>query len=79
MLFSKMCGCVSPIPSYPHNGDLDRRDILCVGGAGFVAALVATLTGASKIARAQGLGSIVPQVDRLASNRHGQLRFLLRT
>src|SRR5262249_39229244 len=51
---------------YPRNGDFDRRDILCAGGAGFIAALVATLTGASKIARAQALGSTVPQVDRLA-------------
>jgi len=66
MLFSKTCGCVSRRLSHPRNGDFDRRDILCAGGAGFVAALVATLTGASKIARAKALGSTVPQVDRLA-------------
>jgi 7,8-dihydropterin-6-yl-methyl-4-(beta-D-ribofuranosyl)aminobenzene 5'-phosphate synthase len=66
MLFNKMCRCVSPRLSYPRNGDFDRRDILCAGGAGFIATLVATLTGASKIARAQALGSAVPQVDRLA-------------
>ena len=66
MLFSKPCGCVSRRLSYPRNGDFDRRDILCAGGTGFIAALVATLTGASKIAPAQALGSTVPQVDRLA-------------
>ena len=66
MLFSKTCGCVSRRLSYPRNGNFDRRDILCAGGTGFVAALVATLTGASKIASAQALGSTVPQVDRLA-------------
>ena len=66
MLFSKTCGCVSPRLSYRRNGDFDRRDILCAGGAGFITALVATLIGASKMARAQALGSTVPQVDRLA-------------
>jgi 7,8-dihydropterin-6-yl-methyl-4-(beta-D-ribofuranosyl)aminobenzene 5'-phosphate synthase len=41
--------------------------ISCVRvGAGFIATVVATLTGASKIARAQALGYTVPQVDRLA-------------
>jgi hypothetical protein len=66
MLFSKKCGCVSPRPPDSRNGNFDRRDLLCAGGAGFVAAVVATLTGASKIARAQALGRTVPQVDRLA-------------
>jgi hypothetical protein len=66
MLFSKMCGCVSRRLSHPGNGEFDRRDILCAGGTGFIAAVVATLAGASKIARAQALGNAVPQVDRLA-------------
>ena len=47
-------------------GNFDRRALLCAGGAGFIATVVATLTGASKIARAQILGHTVPQVDRLA-------------
>lgn len=66
MLFSKMCGCVSPRLPYSRRGNPDRRDLLCAGGVGFIAAVVATLTGASKIARAQALGRTVPQVDRLA-------------
>jgi 7,8-dihydropterin-6-yl-methyl-4-(beta-D-ribofuranosyl)aminobenzene 5'-phosphate synthase len=66
MLFNKMCGCVSPRPPDSRNGNFDRRDLLCSGGAGFITALVATLVGASKIARAQAVGRTVPQVDRLA-------------
>ena len=66
MLFSKMCGCVSPGLPYSRRGNPDRRDLLRAGGVGFIAAVVATLTGASKIARAQALGSTMPQVDRLA-------------
>ena len=56
MLFSKKCGCFSLRPPGSRNGNLDRRDLLCAGSAGFIAAVVATLTGASKIARAQALG-----------------------
>ena len=66
MLFNKICGCTSLIPPQSRNNEFDRRDLLCAGGAGFITALVATLTGASKIARAQALERTVPQVDRLA-------------
>jgi 7,8-dihydropterin-6-yl-methyl-4-(beta-D-ribofuranosyl)aminobenzene 5'-phosphate synthase len=66
MLFSKMCGCASPTQFYSRNKDLDRRDLLCAGGAGFVSALVATMCGAAKVARAQTLGRTIPEVDRLS-------------
>jgi 7,8-dihydropterin-6-yl-methyl-4-(beta-D-ribofuranosyl)aminobenzene 5'-phosphate synthase len=66
MLFSKMCGRASPTQFYSRNMDLDRRDLLCAGGAGFVSALVATMWGAAKVARAQTLGRTIPEVDRLS-------------
>ena len=66
MLFSKMCGCASPTEFFSRNTDLDRRDLLCAGGAGFVSALVATMCGAAKVARAQTLGRTIPEVDRLS-------------
>jgi len=66
MLFSKICGCTSLIPPQSRNNEFDRRDLLCAGGSGFITALVATLIGTSKAARAQALGRTVPQVDRLA-------------
>ena len=51
---------------FSRNTDLDRRDLLCAGGAGFVSALVATMCGAAKVARAQTLGRTIPEVDRLS-------------
>jgi 7,8-dihydropterin-6-yl-methyl-4-(beta-D-ribofuranosyl)aminobenzene 5'-phosphate synthase len=63
MLFGKSCPCtVSP----GFHGGPDRRDFLCGGGAGFISALVSTLTGASRTASAQPLGRTIPEVDRLA-------------
>ncbi len=56
----------------PGNGDVtrcveaSRRELICGGGAGFVSALVGTLAGSGRTARAQALGSRVPEVDRLA-------------
>jgi 7,8-dihydropterin-6-yl-methyl-4-(beta-D-ribofuranosyl)aminobenzene 5'-phosphate synthase len=45
---------------------ISRRRLLCVGGAGFVSSLVSTLAGNARTARAQALGSRVPEVDRVA-------------
>jgi 7,8-dihydropterin-6-yl-methyl-4-(beta-D-ribofuranosyl)aminobenzene 5'-phosphate synthase len=45
---------------------VSRRALICGGGAGFVSALVGTLAGTGRTARAQALGSRVPEVDRLA-------------
>jgi 7,8-dihydropterin-6-yl-methyl-4-(beta-D-ribofuranosyl)aminobenzene 5'-phosphate synthase len=58
MLFSA-CNCL------PSSG-ISRRDLICGGGAGFVTALVGTLAGSGRIARAQPLRSRVPEVDGLA-------------
>src|SRR5918911_1417516 len=44
---------------------VSRRTLLCAGGAGFVSALIAMLIGSSQTARAQALGTAVPEVDRL--------------
>jgi 7,8-dihydropterin-6-yl-methyl-4-(beta-D-ribofuranosyl)aminobenzene 5'-phosphate synthase len=59
MLFGT-CNCL------PMSSCVSRRDLLCGGGAGFVSALVGTLVGNAQTARAQALGSRVPEVDRLA-------------
>jgi 7,8-dihydropterin-6-yl-methyl-4-(beta-D-ribofuranosyl)aminobenzene 5'-phosphate synthase len=59
MLFG---GC----PCNPIAAPMSRRGVLCAGGAGFVAALIGTLAGAARTARAQGLDGRVPQVERLA-------------
>jgi len=59
MLFGT-CNCKSSAAS------ISRRDLLCTGGAGFVSALIGTLVGTARTARAQTLGSRVPEVDRLA-------------
>jgi 7,8-dihydropterin-6-yl-methyl-4-(beta-D-ribofuranosyl)aminobenzene 5'-phosphate synthase len=45
---------------------VSRRRLLCAGGAGFVSALIGTLAGNGRTARAQPLGSQVPEVDRVA-------------
>ncbi len=50
----------------PAASSVSRRALLCAGGAGFVSALVVSLLGASRTARAQGLGSRAPEVERLA-------------
>jgi 7,8-dihydropterin-6-yl-methyl-4-(beta-D-ribofuranosyl)aminobenzene 5'-phosphate synthase len=58
MLFGP-CNC------YPGSW-VSRRGVLCGGGAGFVSALISTLIGGSRTARAQALDGKVPEVDRLA-------------
>jgi 7,8-dihydropterin-6-yl-methyl-4-(beta-D-ribofuranosyl)aminobenzene 5'-phosphate synthase len=45
---------------------ISRRGLLCASGAGFVSALIGTLAGNARTARAQTLGSNVPEVDRVA-------------
>jgi 7,8-dihydropterin-6-yl-methyl-4-(beta-D-ribofuranosyl)aminobenzene 5'-phosphate synthase len=50
----------------PKALSISRRRLLCAGGAGFVSTLIGTLVGTSRTARAQALGSQVPEVDRLA-------------
>jgi 7,8-dihydropterin-6-yl-methyl-4-(beta-D-ribofuranosyl)aminobenzene 5'-phosphate synthase len=45
---------------------MSRRGLLCAGGAGFVTALIGTLAGTSRTARAQALASRPPEVDSLA-------------
>jgi 7,8-dihydropterin-6-yl-methyl-4-(beta-D-ribofuranosyl)aminobenzene 5'-phosphate synthase len=47
-------------------GEMGRREVLCRGGTALVGALVASVTGGAKVARAQGLAGRVPEVDRLA-------------
>jgi 7,8-dihydropterin-6-yl-methyl-4-(beta-D-ribofuranosyl)aminobenzene 5'-phosphate synthase len=59
MLFST-CNCP------PRSSGVSRRGLICGGGAGFVTALMGTLAGSGRAARAQALGSRVPEVDRLA-------------
>jgi 7,8-dihydropterin-6-yl-methyl-4-(beta-D-ribofuranosyl)aminobenzene 5'-phosphate synthase len=59
MLFGT-CNCISSASS------ISRRGLLCAGGAGFVTALISTLTGSSRTARAQALASKPPEVDSLA-------------
>src|SRR5215510_587411 len=58
MLFGT-CNC---LPRWP----ISRRGLLCAGGAGFVSSLIGTLAGSERTARAQALGSKVPEVDRVA-------------
>jgi 7,8-dihydropterin-6-yl-methyl-4-(beta-D-ribofuranosyl)aminobenzene 5'-phosphate synthase len=50
----------------PTASFISRRGLLCAGGAGFVTALIGTLAGSSRVARAQALTSKPPEVDRLA-------------
>jgi len=45
---------------------ISRRRLVCGGGAGFVSALIATLSSSSRVARAQALSSKPAEVDRLA-------------
>src|SRR5712675_759139 len=57
MLFGT-CSCLA--------SSMSRRGLLCTGGAGFVTALIGTLAGTSRIARAQALASRPPEVDSVA-------------
>jgi 7,8-dihydropterin-6-yl-methyl-4-(beta-D-ribofuranosyl)aminobenzene 5'-phosphate synthase len=45
---------------------LHRRHVLCAGGASVFAAMMASLLGGSKPARAQAITGSVPEVDRLS-------------
>jgi 7,8-dihydropterin-6-yl-methyl-4-(beta-D-ribofuranosyl)aminobenzene 5'-phosphate synthase len=49
-----------------HRNSLDRRNVLCGGGAAVFGALVASLLGNSRPARAAALAGTVPEVDRLS-------------
>ena len=59
MLFGP-CSCL------PRPMSMSRRAMLCAGGAGFVTALISTLTGSSRVAQAQALASKPPEVDSVA-------------
>lgn len=59
MLFGP-CDCIS------RSSSISRRGLLCAGGAGFISAMVGTLTGSGQTAQAQALSAAVPQVDRLS-------------
>jgi 7,8-dihydropterin-6-yl-methyl-4-(beta-D-ribofuranosyl)aminobenzene 5'-phosphate synthase len=45
---------------------VSRRDFICGGGAGFIAALASTLAGSGRTARAQALGARAAEVDGVA-------------
>ena len=52
---------------FGHAHDLlNRRDIVCGGGAVAFGTLVAGLIGGSKPVRAEGVKGAVPEIDRLA-------------
>src|SRR5271168_3914888 len=52
----------------PDRGEIvvHRRDVLCAGGAAVFGALVASLLGGSKPARAASLSGPIPEVDHLS-------------
>lgn len=49
-----------------HDDSLHRRRVLCGGGATVFAAMMGSLLGGSKPARAQAIAGRVPEVDRLS-------------
>ena len=51
---------------HPQDDSLCRRDVLCAGGAAMLSAMLGTLLGGAKPARAQGITGPVPEVDGLA-------------
>ena len=52
---------------HDHAGDgLQRRDVLCGGGAAVLAGLISSLIGESKAALAEAVAGPVPEVDRVA-------------
>jgi len=59
MLFGS-CNCISKPAS------ISRRKLLCVGGSGFVSALVSTMIGSGRTAQAKSLSGAIPEVDRLS-------------
>jgi 7,8-dihydropterin-6-yl-methyl-4-(beta-D-ribofuranosyl)aminobenzene 5'-phosphate synthase len=46
-------------------GELDRRDLVCGGGAALFGAMVASLLGGTRPVRAAAISGAVPEVDRL--------------
>jgi 7,8-dihydropterin-6-yl-methyl-4-(beta-D-ribofuranosyl)aminobenzene 5'-phosphate synthase len=64
-MLRKLCGCLGRSPFVAEDMSLDRRNLLCASGAGFVAAVVGILVGAEKTAHAQPISQL-PEVDRLA-------------
>jgi 7,8-dihydropterin-6-yl-methyl-4-(beta-D-ribofuranosyl)aminobenzene 5'-phosphate synthase len=52
--------------SIEHGESLDRRHILCGGGAAMFGAIVATLIGDAKPVRAEAIAGSIPEVDRVA-------------
>lgn len=65
MLFGEACDCLRQHPFVAEEMSLNRRDLLCAGGAGFLTALVGTLMAVSKTARAEPITQIL-EVDRVA-------------
>src|SRR5215471_13815954 len=55
-----------PLLSEPHRKIIDRRDVLCGGGAFVFSLLVASLLRGSKPACAQPIASAVPEVERVS-------------
>ena len=60
------CAVVAVMSSDAHVNPLDRRNLLCGGGALVFSAMLASLLGASKPVRAQTIVGGVPEVDRLS-------------
>ena len=50
-----------------HDEALHRRDVLCGGGAALFGTLVASLLGGARPVRAEAIGGVVPEVDRVAA------------
>src|SRR5215471_13866114 len=50
----------------PHDGCFHRRHVVCGGGALMFDAMLASLLGGSKPARAQAIDATVPEVDALS-------------
>ena len=57
MLFN-LCNCAAPL--------ISSGNPLCIGGAGFVTAVMATLAANARTREAKRLRENVPEVDRLA-------------
>lgn len=49
-----------------HDGSLQRREVVCGGGAVVFGGLIATLLGGARPARAEALAGSVPELDRVA-------------
>ena len=60
------CGVVAVMSSDANENPLDRRNLLCGGGALVFSAMLASLLGGSKPVRAQTIAGSVPEVDRVS-------------